>query len=526
MARASVVLKEVDLSTRVASFEGVFGAILIPAKKGPSEPQLMTSDTQLLNTYTPNGKVEVGYDLSYYSGLAYLERANKLWVKRVTKDAEYSGVVFGAKDSGVSNAAFSGENLKDPTARVFQADEAFILVSSNGGEWGKDIAVKVTTIEDRPNLVEPDSFLISIFQRGNEAVPVEEFLVSRKLGQKDDRGLNIYIEDVLESSNYIRAINNELIDASVLPKSQSEILYLGDGSDGEAISDADMVLAVEDFSNANSIPMTIIMDGGYATPAYQKKLDDIVKSRQDSFAILSTPYASQVGTDYINDLVDYRKNQLNLNSSHSALYAPHIQIQDKFNDRKIWISPDGAVAGSISFTSQNFEIWYPPAGFKRGILNVLDTRLRLTDGEMDLLSDEGLNCIRFISGKGIVVWGQKTLLASASALSRVNVRMLLIVIEPAIKDFLENFLFELNDVGNRDLVETGLDSYLRGIQSRKGLYGYDVVCNDSNNTANDIDNNRMNVDVFLKPTISTETIPVRIVITPNNISFSAAADAV
>jgi len=54
-----------------------------------------------------------------------------------------------------------------------------------------------------------------------------------------------------------------------------------------------------------------------------------------------------------------------------------LQIQDKYNDRKVWVAPDGYVAGSISFSANQYEVWYPPAGYKRGILNVLDTSRNL-----------------------------------------------------------------------------------------------------------------------------------------------------
>ena len=217
---------------------------------------------------------------------------------------------------------------------------------------------------------------------------------------------------------------------------------------------------------------------------------------------------------------------MNLNSSYSALYTPHIQIQDKFNDRKLWISPDGAVAGNISLSANNYEIWYPTAGFKRGVLNVLSVTRKFSEGELDLLYTAGINPIRFFPGKGIVIWGQKTLLARASALDRLNVRLLLVVIEPAIKDLLENFLFELNDDGTRSIISTKLESYLEVIKARKGVTDFAVVCDATNNTDADIDANRLNVDIFIKPSISIEEIPVRVVITPNNISFADAAGAI
>jgi len=528
MGMARVNLKEVDLSTRVASFGGVYGAMCIPALKGPSDsPFLSTSDTQFLNKFTARGRIEVGEDLSMYSALAFLERANKLWIKRVINDAFYGGATFAEVGAGPTKSVFDGaiagvtgnvqleavtagvagnsilltgdgvkdvdtlisdwngangsnqvtltsangsdvpdnaeamqlaggtagavnaplpdeSDIADPSARAFLAGECLFIHSASEGAWANGIALKVITDQSDTRLLEPDAFILEVYLKENLVVPVETHICSRVLGQKDGRGLNMFVDDLLEGSEYVRGISNPLIDGDVLPVEDVEPFLMGAGEDGLAVTDANMLLALDDFSNPNERPVTIFMDGGYAIPSFQKGMDTIAKGRQDSVAILSTPYASEASADYLNDIVEYRKDTLNLNSSFSGLYTPHLQIQDKFNDRKLWVAPDGAVGGSISFSSQNYEIWYPSAGFKRGILNVLDTRRRFSDGEMDTLQNNQINPIRFISGKGIVIWGQKTLLASASALSGMNVRLLLTVIEPAIKDFLTNFLFELN----------------------------------------------------------------------------------
>lgn len=519
---AKVTIKEIDLSTRVASFEGVYAGIVIPAKKGQSKPFFSTSDTQFLKHFTPNERVEVGYDLSYFSALAYLERANRLWVKRVINGASFAGLKLQETTSTDANAVIPNTPLvTDVTAMTFAGDECLFIHSANEGAWGKDIGIKVSVYTKLDN-----AFQIDVFKKGNEATPVESFICSRIEGAKDGYGRNIFVEDVLKSSNYIRAINNPLVAGDVLPKVQTTVLYMAGGVDGSAVTDANMVSALDAFKNANEIPLTLIMDGGYATPVYQTAINVICQNRQDCVGILSVPYAKEVSASYMTDIVDYRKTELNMNSSYCGLYTPHLQIQDKFNDRKLWISPDGHVAGSISFSASNYEIWYPSAGFKRGVLNVLDVAVRFSDGELDMLYSEGINPIRFYSGKGIVIWGQKTLLARPSALDRMNVRLLLIVIEPAIKGFLENFLFELNDEGTRLVIEGRLEGYLETIKARKGITDYDVVCDETNNTAEDIDANRLNVDVFIKPSISIEDIPVRIVITPNSISFDTAQGAI
>lgn len=159
-------------------------------------------------------------------------------------------------------------------------------------------------------------------------------------------------------------------------------------------------------------------------------------------------------------------------------------------------------------------------------MQVLDCRRRFTSGEMDYLYDNGINPIRFAPGRGILIWGQKTLSARPSALDRLNVRLLLIVIEPAIAYALEDFMFEINDAGTRSIVTAMIQSYMNDIKGRRGVYDFRVVCDDTNNTPEDIDNYRMNVWLFVQPTKAVEEIPFKTIITRTGMSFELAAELV
>lgn len=406
---------------------------------------------------------------------------------------------------------------------VNNVDECILIYGSNQGDWNNDIAIKTTRYVTDPDKVkEPDSFLIEVFKSG-ATVAVESHICSRVQGAKDGYGRNIYVVDVLTASEYIRAIDNLAVTDTIQPKDQATSLSLGGGDDGLAVTDVEMIAAAETMSSPDSYQMTVFMDGGNATVAYGQALDTITSGRQDSVALLSTPIIDEASSNYLTDIIDYRKTELNLNSSYAALFTPHVLIYDKFNDRKIYSSPTGYAGAAISFSAANFEIWFPPAGSKRGIINVLDLRRKFDTGEMDALYDAGINPLRFAPGKGIAIWGQKTLLSRPSALDRLNVRLLLCVIGPAITALLEDFLFDLNDEATRSLATTKVDSYMRGIKARRGVTDFLTVCDNSNNTDSDIDNNRMNLDLFIKPTKSVEEIPFRLVITSTGVSFETAA---
>jgi hypothetical protein len=651
MTAAKVIRKEQDLSTRVDTTVGVYGAIVIPAKKGSTdEPVLVTSETQFLKLYTPDERVEVGYDLSYFSALSFLEQSNKLWVMRSHNQSLFAGALLRRFDSdydnnklaaglevattfafdalpdaeplpeiteftasadvagslggkyftfekasgqgfyvwfntgssvdpapagltGVSvtiaeNAAastvanacvaalqsthggepISGEpskfrivnqndgavtssaagtsgflvvQIQEGTLQVISEDELMLIYGSSQGAWGDKVGIKVTNYTTAPDTVkEEGAFLIEVFKSSNVTTPVESFICSRDEGARDGYNNNIFVENVLEQSEFIRAINNPSIEADVRPKDQTSILWLGGGDDGLAVADGGMMLAAQKFANPEEMEVTLLMDGGFATPAYGQYLDLIAEQRDDCVALLSTPFVKEASANYLNDIIDYRKTELTLNSSRSALYTPHKLVYDKFNDRKVYISPDADAAGVISKTATNFEIWYPPAGWNRGALRVLDLKRKFSTGEQDALYEAGVNFIKFSASKGIALFGQKTLLTRPSALDRLNVRLLLIVIKPAIAFTLEDFLFEFNDETTRSRVSAIIESYLENIQARRGITEFKVVCDETNNTPARVASNELVVDIFIKPTKSAEFIPFTTTLTPEGVSLS------
>lgn len=659
MPSAKVVIKEVDLSSRVPSFPGVYGGIAIAAKKGPvNEPVFITSDTELLQNFTPDERIEVGYDNAYFSAIAFLQKSDKLWVVRAANAALYASAGNKTITATTTNQSHTA-GIADPDAYVFDSlndspavaevtkftfsqlgsfydvigtakavqlfnspavghffwfnvtdgantqtapvltgtahqvdilsadtsaqvatkfynavalvvadftatnatasevivtnvtagsvtdatatgtacavlvttqgvdvvnnvDECLLFYSANPGLWGNQIGYKLITYSVDPDKVkEPGAFIVEVYKSSNLSTPVESFVCSRNEAHIDGYGRNIYVETVLEQSLYLRVRDNVAFASTVYPKDQSSVLLLGGGDDGSAVADSHLITAIDTLSSKDSYPLTILMDGGNTSPAYQLELDSIASSRMDCVAILSVPYVDEASASYMTDIIDYRKTDLNLNSSYSALYTPHVKIYDRFNDRYLYVSPDGFAGGAISASASNYEIWYPAAGFKRGLITVLETRRKFTSGQMDLLYDAQINPIRFTPGKGVAIWGQKTLLTRPSSLSALNVRLLLVTIEPAIAAALEDFLFDLNDETTRLLATTVVDVYMDSIRARRGVTDYRIICDSSNNTSADIDANRMNFDLYVKPVGAVEEIVYRTIITSSGVNLSS-----
>ncbi len=295
------------------------------------------------------------------------------------------------------------------------------------------------------------------------------------------------------------------------------------GDDGLAITSADLIAGWDLYSNPEEVDFRISINSGYTAIPVQQKLVQIATNRMDNIAVLDvTPDAFDPNlspTESAQQAVVWRKKIQNFNTSYSALYAPYLRVYDRYSDREVQCPPSGYATGVYARNDRLAEAWTAPAGFKRGKLDILGVTHEYGQSQRDLLYSNGINPIRNFPGEGIVIWGQKTEQASASALDRVNVRRLLIVLEKSVSTFLNNSTFELNDEFTRLAIFNGVDSYMRQVQARRGVYEYQVVCDESNNTADIIDQNQLLCDVYIKPAKAAEFIRLQMVITTTGASF-------
>ena len=360
---------------------------------------------------------------------------------------------------------------------------------------------------------EPGAFLVILYKKYSDVyLEVERFIASRDEAHVDGYGQNIFVERVLERSNYVRWKDNRAVNKNVYPCNQTTYAKLTGGSLGHAATTGECITALKLLGNKRRYPITLIMDAGWSIPEYQQAIIDVCESRGSTLGILSTPIETEQSSNYLEDITSYRRSSLITSTSHAALYSPHVKIYDEFNDREIYVSPTGHVGACISNTAANYEPWFAPAGNKRGVLNVLGVSREFNDGDEDVLYDAGINPIDFHETYGIRIWGQKTLLSRASALDRVNVRMLLIVIEPAVEQLLMDYVFDAIDTYTMEMIVSKLKPYLASIKARRGLYAFDVICDSSNNTPETIDNNELIVDIPIQPTRVAELIRSRIFI--------------
>lgn len=369
---------------------------------------------------------------------------------------------------------------------------------------------------------EPGAFLLEIYL-GTSLV--DSRLCSRDPNKKDGRGRNIYVEEVLKGSDYLRAVDNVTIASTVLPKDQTTPLYLFGGSDGNAIGDGAMITAINKFNSVDTYPVNLLNDSGWTTPAYQSALITLAEQRDDAVVVLSTPFEAEASASYLTDIIDYKQVSLSSESSYAAMYSSHLAYTDIDNNRSILIAPSGHVSGRIAWVWDRFGAHVPVAGEDLGRLNVTGVHRTFSPAEEDSLYDANVNPIRWRRGEGVVIWGQKTLQTRPTDLDRLNARLALVVLKPALKKLLDAYLFSLgprvtSDRGVKASIEARLANYLNGVVSRGGLNEYQLVWA---TTSADLEAHTLRLRILIKLPYAVEYIEGELGITPQGLDFALVA---
>jgi phage tail sheath protein FI len=241
----------------------------------------------------------------------------------------------------------------------------------------------------------------------------------------------------------------------------------------------------------------------------------MVESRQDTFYI-----ADFNAVDDTISLVTDEANKVDTN--YAATYYPWVKTVDNNTNKLLSVPPSVLLPAVFAANDRLAAEWFAPAGLNRGgITGAVNVLNRLTHSERDTLYENKVNPIAAFPGQGIVAYGQKTLQSRPSALDRINVRRLLITVKKFIASTSRFLLFEQNTSTTRNRFLNTVNPYLDAIQQRQGLYAFNVVMDESNNTPDVIDRNILAGQIFLQPTKTAEFIVIDFSILPTGAQFSA-----
>jgi len=217
--------------------------------------------------------------------------------------------------------------------------------------------------------------------------------------------------------------------------------------------------------------------------------------------------------------------QRGLNSSFAAAYFPDVSMLDPNLNIAVQVPPSVVVMGALALNDAVGYSWFAPAGFTRGSLSTtLETKVKLSKLNQDVLYDADINpLVQFTTNTvggtdpsgNVVVWGQKTLLAAASSLDRVNVRRLLIEIRRQVRDIAQTILFEPNRAATLARFSAAVTPRLQRIQALAGLERFKVVIDSSTTTQADVENNTIRGKIFVQPTKTVEFVSLDFVVANN-----------
>ena len=296
----------------------------------------------------------------------------------------------------------------------------------------------------------------------------------------------------------------------------------------------DLITAYGIFSNKEEVAVDyLIMGPGlgdkYESQAKAGYLISIAGDRKDCVATISPHRADIVNVTNSDTQTDNLIEFFNpLSSSSYAIFdSGYKYMYDRFNNTFRYVPCSGDVAGLMVRTNLVAYPWFSPAGQQRGILNnAIKLAYNPNKAQRDQLYPLRINSIVNQAGIGILLFGDKTALGYASAFDRINVRRLFLTIEQALERSAQAQLFELNDQITRSNFVNIVEPYLRDIQAKRGLYGFLVVCDETNNTPDVIDNNEFRADIYLKPAKSINYVTLTFVATRTGVSFEEVAGRV
>jgi phage tail sheath protein FI len=213
------------------------------------------------------------------------------------------------------------------------------------------------------------------------------------------------------------------------------------------------------------------------------------------------------------EVSDWRMKLAGYDSKYAALYYPWIKVQGPDN-KPMSIPPSGYMAGIWARNDTERGVHKAPAN--EVVRGALETDMPITKGEQDILNPQGVNCIRAFAGRGLRVWGARTLSSTDPSWKYINVRRLFNYIEKSIELGTQWVVFEPNSPDLWARVKRDVSAFLNVCWREGMLFGttaseaFFVKCDAENNPAETRDLGRLYIDVGLAPVKPAEFVIFRL----------------
>ena len=438
------------------------------------------------------------------------------------EDGTYSGVsATGGSGTGATFNVVVAETTGAATVTVatagtgYEVGDVLTIADSDLGDGGAaNLTLTVTAVVS-------NDLHVAVLDGNNNVLETFAF-VSRSSTATDDQGASSYYKNVINRRSAYVYTGPENVAAG------NNTVTLAGGVDSYAPSVSDISTAYDLFADVESVEVDFILCGGsLSLEADQvtkaQKVIGIANNRKDCIAFvsphkgfisLSSPSAQR------DDIITFF-DSVGSSTSYAVFDSGYKYIYDRYSDKYRYIPCNGDVAGLCVETALNADPWVSPAGLNRGnIRNAVKLAYAPTKTDRDKLYGKRINPIASFPGQGVVLFGDKTALATPSAFDRINVRRLFLAVEKRIGQLAKTVLFELNDTTTRTSFSAAANSYLSEVQSKRGVTDFLVVCDETNNTSDVIDRNEFVAELYLKPSRSINFITITFVATRTGVSFS------
>jgi phage tail sheath protein FI len=208
----------------------------------------------------------------------------------------------------------------------------------------------------------------------------------------------------------------------------------------------------------------------------------------------------------------WREQVTNYDSKYAALYYPWIKVAG-VDGAPLAVPPSGHIAGIYARSDNERGVHKAPAN--EIIRGALETTTAITKGEQDVLNPNGVNCIRSFAGRGLRIWGARTL-SSDPAWRYINVRRLFNYVEKSIERGTQWVVFEPNDPDLWARVKRDVEAFLTGVWREGMLFGrtpaeaFFVKCDEELNPPDVRDRGQLFIDVGMAPVKPAEFVVFRL----------------
>ncbi len=560
-----VLVTEKDLTNVVPAVSSSAGGYVGYFLWGPvDEIQTVSSENQLVREF---GKPTSTTTVHFHTAANFLGYGNNLQLVRTVgttaRNAVADGTAVLIKNQDQYDASYAaGEGSTGPWAAKYAGAtgnslKVSIADSSTYDGWAYeaqfDAAPSTSSFASSVNGVDDELHIIVVDEdglfTGTAGTVLEKFaFVSKANDAKNNDGSTNYYKNVINTqSKYIWWMDHpstgatstsgnahwgnaasstfatiEDIDNTAFTGGGEIATFSLTGGVDAAPASGDINVGYDLFANKELVDVSLLLTGNHAVAVVQHVIDNVVLDRLDCVAFLSPPLAAVQNNagDEATDIVTYRNSTLDRSTSYAVMDSGWKVQYDKYNDQYVNIPLNADTAGLCARTDQTNDPWWSPAGFNRGgIKNCVKLLYSPNQTDRDTLYKNGINPVVSFPGQGVVLYGDKTLLAKPSAFDRINVRRLFIVLEKAIATAAKYQLFEFNDVFTRAQFKSLVEPFLRDVRGRRGIYDFRVVCDETNNTGEVIDRNEFVADIYIKPAKSINFIYLNFIATRTSVAF-------